>query len=77
MVDLVLMPMGVGQMKYLVLAREDLTNQVEGCALTNKMTEAVFNFLLEDVVCRYGCVGKIVADRGELDATKQWTSSSD
>ena len=30
MVDLVTMPMGVGQMRYLVLAREDLTNQVEG-----------------------------------------------
>jgi hypothetical protein len=25
-------------------------------------------FLIEEVVCRYGCVGKIVADRGELDA---------
>ena len=25
-------------------------------------------FLIEDVICRYGCVGKIVADRGELDA---------
>ena len=68
MVDLVSMPMGVGQMKYLVLAREDLTNQVEGRALTNKMTTTVCKFLLEDVVCRYGCVGKIVADRGELDA---------
>ena len=67
----------VGQMKYLVLAREDLTNQVEGCALTNKTTAVVCKFLLEDVVCRYGYVGKIVADRGELDATKQWTSSSD
>ena len=55
-------------MKYLVLAREDLTNQVEGCALTNKTTAVVCKFLLEDVVCRYGCVGKIVADRGELDA---------
>ena len=36
MVDLVTMPMGVGQMRYLVLAREDLTNQVEGRALPNK-----------------------------------------
>ena len=26
--------------------------------------------VLEDVVCRYGCLGKIVADRGELDARK-------
>jgi hypothetical protein len=33
MVDLVTMPMGVGQMRYLVLAREDLTNHVEGRVL--------------------------------------------
>jgi hypothetical protein len=32
------------------------------------MTAAVCRFLVEEVVCRYGCVGKIVADRGELDA---------
>ena len=44
MVDLVSMPMGVGQMKYLVLAREDLTNQVEGRALTNKTTAVVCKF---------------------------------
>ena len=41
MVDLVMMPIRVGQMRYLVLAREDLTNQVEGRALTNKTTEAI------------------------------------
>ena len=68
MVDLVMMPMGVGQMRYLVLAREDLTNQVEGRALQNKTTAAVCRFLIEDVICQYGCVGKIMADRGELDA---------
>jgi hypothetical protein len=67
-VNLVTMPLGVGQMRYLVLAREDLTNQVEGRALQNKTTAAVCRFLVEEVVCRYGCVGKIVADRGELDA---------
>ena len=33
MVDIVAMPTGVGQRKYLVLAREDLSNQVEGCVL--------------------------------------------
>jgi hypothetical protein len=68
MVDLVTMPLGVGQMRYLVLAREDLTNQVEGRALQNKTTAAVCRFLVEEVVCKYGCVSKIVADRGELDA---------
>ena len=49
-------------MQYLVL--------VEGHALANKKTTVVCKYLLEDVVCRYGCVGKIVADRGELDARK-------
>jgi transposase InsO family protein len=67
-VDLVMMSLGVGQMRYLVLAREDLTNQVEGRALQNKTTAGVCRFLIEEVVCRYGCVGKIVADRGEPDA---------
>jgi hypothetical protein len=28
----------------------------------------VGQFLLEDVICRYGCIGKIMADRRELDA---------
>jgi hypothetical protein len=79
MVDLVTMPLGVGvtdtpssvtvgQMRYLVLPREDLTNQVEGQALQSKTTAAMCRFLVEEVVCRYGCVGKIVADRRELDA---------
>jgi hypothetical protein len=70
MVDIVTMPMGRWQMKYLVLVREELTNQVEGRALRSKETSSVCKFLLEDVICRYGCVGKIVADRGELDANE-------
>ena len=36
MVDLVTMLVGLGQVRYLVLARENLTNQVEGRALRNK-----------------------------------------
>jgi hypothetical protein len=69
MVDLVTMPLGVGQMRYLaVLAREDMTNQVEGRALQNKTTASVCRFLVEEVVCRYGCLDRIVADRREMDA---------
>ena len=68
MVDIVVMPMGVGKKKSLVLAREDLTNQVEGRALRSKTTSTICQFILEDIVCRYGCVGKIVADRGELNS---------
>ena len=51
-----------------MLAREELTNQVEARALKNKTTMAVCKFLIEDVICRYGCVGKIIVNRGELDA---------
>ena len=68
MIDLITMPLGVGQKRYLVLAREDLTNQVEGRALRTKGTLGVCQFILEDIVCRYGCIGKIVADRGELNS---------
>jgi hypothetical protein len=64
------MPMGWWKMKYFMLAREDLTNQVEGRALRSKETSSVCKFLLEDVICRYGCIGKIVADRDELDANE-------
>ena len=35
--------------------------------MANKMTTTVCHFLIEDVICRYGCVGKIMADRDELD----------
>ena len=37
-VHLVFMSMGMGQMKYLVLARNDLTSQMEGRALRDKIT---------------------------------------
>ena len=55
-------------MRYLVVARQDLSNQVEGQPLTNKMIVVVCQFLIEDVIWRIGCVGNIVTDRGELDA---------
>ena len=54
-------------MQYLVLAREDHTNQVEGRALRTKTTSTICKFILEDIICRYVCIGKIVADRGDLD----------
>ena len=62
------MTMGMGKMWYLVLGREDLMNQVEGRAPQNKMTVVMCRFLIEEVIYRYGCVGKIIADQGELDA---------
>ena len=74
MVDIVAMPTRIGQRKYLVLARNDLTNQVEGWALRRKTCSTVCQFLLEEVFCRYGCLGQLIADRGELDSDKHGDS---
>ena len=63
-----MMPQGIWQMKYLGLARENLTNQVEGRANRTKTTTMICKFILEDIICRYGCVGKIVVDTFELDS---------
>ena len=68
MVDILAMSMGAGQKKLLLLAREDLTNQVEGRALRNKTIVVVCKFFLEDVICQFGSVRKIVVDKGELNA---------
>ena len=43
---------------------KELTNQVEGQALMNKTIAIVCRFLIEDVICWYECVGKIMADWG-------------
>lgn len=67
-IDLVAMPSGLWEMKYLVLAREELSNFVEGRALRTKSTEGVCRFILEDIFSRYGTIGRMRADRGELDA---------
>ena len=69
-IDLVAMPLGLWGMKYLVLAREELSNFVEGRALRTKTTEGVCRFILEDIFSRYGNIGRMRADRGELDAAE-------
>jgi hypothetical protein len=69
-IDLVAMPLGLWEMKYLVLAREELSNFVEGRALRTKSTEGVYRFILEDIFSRYGTIGKMRADREELDAVE-------
>jgi hypothetical protein len=69
-IDLVAMPLGLWGMKYLVLAREELSNFVEGRALRTKSTEGVCRFILEDIFSRYGTIGRMRADRGELDAVE-------
>ena len=64
------MPTELGEMKYLALAQEGLTHQVEGQTLRRKATSTVSCFLYEDVICRYGCIVQIVMDRGDLDSNE-------
>jgi hypothetical protein len=59
------MPKG-GRFRYLVLAREDVTDWVEGRALRDSKARSWCSFIFEDIICRYGTVSSIVADRGEL-----------
>ncbi|GBG84084.1 hypothetical protein CBR_g37959 [Chara braunii] len=62
-IDLVKMPKGVGNMNYVVNIRDDFTRFVDGRPIRSKTAKEVKNFVLE-YLSRYGCVSKIVMDRG-------------
>jgi hypothetical protein len=66
-IDLIAMPSRLWNMKYLILVREELSNFVEGKALRTKSTEGICRFILEDIFNRYGNIGKMRVDQGELD----------
>jgi hypothetical protein len=55
-----------GRFRYLILAREDVTDWVEGRALHDTKAREWCSFIFEDVICRYGTIRELVADRGEL-----------
>ena len=50
--------------EVLMVAREELTNQVGGMPLRNKKFDFLHKFLLEDVFSIYDCVGKILVKKG-------------
>jgi hypothetical protein len=62
--------LGLWGMKYLVLAREELSNFVDGRSMRTKSIKGVCRFILEDIFSRYGTIGRMRADRGELDAVE-------
>ena len=49
---------------YLVVGQDDLSRWVEARALANATSIAVAKFIWEDIVCRHGCFGRLVVDRG-------------
>jgi transposase InsO family protein len=62
-IDIMLMPLAKG-FQYLVLALDGLTKYVEGRALCKASACAVATFVLEDLILRYRCIGKLVTDNG-------------
>jgi hypothetical protein len=62
--DILHMPAGVDQKKYLVLVREDFSGWVEGRALTKATSEKVADFMFQEVISWFGCPRKIVVDGG-------------
>ena len=58
------MPKGVGERKYLVVAREDVSGWPEARAIRKANTHAVGTFLKEDVLARHGCPTSIIVDGG-------------
>lgn len=69
-IDLVAMPLGLWSMKYLVLARKELSNYVEGRALRTRTIEGVCRFILKDIFSKYSSIGRMRVDRGELSITE-------
>jgi transposase InsO family protein len=63
-VDVVHMPKGIGERKFLVVAREDVSGWPEARAIRKANSETVATFLEEDVFARHGCPKTIVVDGG-------------
>jgi transposase InsO family protein len=63
-VDVVHMPRGVGNFKYIVVAREDVSGWPEARAIQKANSETVAKFLEEDVFSRHGCPLQLVVDGG-------------
>ena len=63
-VDVVHMPKGIGERKFLVVAREDISGWPEARAIRKANSQTVADFLEEDVFAWHGCPKTIVADGG-------------
>ena len=66
------MPKGVGERKYQVVAREDVSGWSEARAIIKANAQTVADFPKDDVFARHGCPTSIIGDggsenRGEVD----------
>lgn len=68
-VDLQLMPKASGYIGILE-AREGLTGWIEAKMVKKKDEDEWIQFIYQSIICRYGCVGRIISDNGELNSKK-------
>jgi RNase H-like domain found in reverse transcriptase/Integrase zinc binding domain len=61
--DVTYLPKDSGK-RYLVVAREDLSGWPEARPLVEATSEAIADFIWEEIVCRHGVFGKLVVDGG-------------
>jgi hypothetical protein len=66
-VDLQFMPKAKGYIGILE-ARESLSGWVEAVKVKSKHARVWTDFVFKSIFCRYGCVGKIITDNGELNS---------
>lgn len=50
--------------RYIVAARDDLSGAAEGRKLRKTSSQAIANFIFEELLCRYGAIGELVTDNG-------------
>ena len=58
------LPMGRGGAKYAIVVVDYFTKWVEAEPLNKISSAKVINFLIENVLCRYGAPLKIISDNG-------------
>jgi hypothetical protein len=61
-VDVMDMPKGKGGFKYIVAARNDVSQAAEGRALRMATAHNIAMFLWEDIICHYGAIAEIVTN---------------
>ena len=65
-IDIVgLLPLGKGQVKFLLVAIDYFTKLVEAEALATIMEARIQNFVWKNIICRFGIPLMIISDNGQ------------
>jgi len=67
-VDVQKLPKSEGGYIGIIEAREGLTGWVEASMIKSMKSEVWVKFIYENILCRYGVVGTIISDNGELNS---------